>query len=63
MGQRAYCDRDHPGGDAEADRWCETRHRPVLPRTIAELTGRPASVGFDGSDDSGARALDRVGEG
>lgn len=26
-GQRAYCDQPHPGGDAEADRWCEMYHQ------------------------------------
>jgi hypothetical protein len=31
MGQRAYCDQPHPGGDAEADRWCELYHRPACP--------------------------------
>jgi hypothetical protein len=36
MGQRAYCDQSHPGGDAEADRWCEDYHRPVLPALILE---------------------------
>lgn len=33
MGQRAYCHLDHPAGDVEADRWCETYHRPQMPRT------------------------------
>lgn len=33
-GQRAYCEREHPGGDAEADRWCEAYHRPTLPAPL-----------------------------
>lgn len=31
---RAYCDRDHPGGDLEADRWCRDYHRPVGARRV-----------------------------
>lgn len=31
MGQRAYCDQDHPASDADADRWCEDYHRPQVP--------------------------------
>jgi hypothetical protein len=38
VSQRAYCDRDHPGDDAEADRWCEWYHRPPLPRLPAPAT-------------------------
>ena len=26
---RAYCDLEHRGSDAEADRWCEMYHRPI----------------------------------
>lgn len=30
-GQRMYCSQDHPGSDEEADRWCESYHRPSVP--------------------------------
>jgi hypothetical protein len=32
MSARAYCDRDHPGSDAEADDWCARYHRVQMPR-------------------------------
>jgi hypothetical protein len=55
MGQRAYCDRWHPGGDAEADAWCEQHHWVRVPadpdeleltgaELVAEHTGRPITV-------------------
>ena len=40
MGQRAYCDQDHPIADADADRWCEQHHRVKLPVTRCHWCGR-----------------------
>jgi len=44
VGQRAYCDQRHPSGDAEADAWCESYHRPQLPAD-ERTRGRSAGVG------------------
>jgi hypothetical protein len=30
-GQRVFCDQGHPGGDVEADDWCERYHWVRLP--------------------------------
>lgn len=34
--RRAYCDQDHPGGDAEADRWCQMYHQPKVPKVVPD---------------------------
>jgi hypothetical protein len=43
-GQKAYCDRDHPGSDEEAARWCETHHWVEMPKTPEQIAqeGREA---------------------
>lgn len=43
-----HCDREHPIGDAEADRWCEDYHRPALPTPLplrCDNTTNPAMCG------------------